>query len=116
MDWLFDRLGNAILLVVDDRFVDSGGHTIGWIGGVSAYSLSGDHIGWFEDGVLYDSTNSAIGFTRDAVRLPSRPAIGGSPGIPGLAGVPGRPGLSESPGRPGYRGWSDLDLASFFPS
>jgi hypothetical protein len=87
---------------------------IGWIVGTKLYFLSGQHAGWFESGVFYDSRNTVIGFLRNAIGLPSRPGIGGTPGMPGFSGSPGRPGLSGTPGRPGRGGWSSEDLATYF--
>ncbi|MCT7473463.1 hypothetical protein N5T11_09710 [Aliarcobacter cryaerophilus] len=79
------------------------------------YSLQGRHIGWFEDGVLYDNQNKALGFLRNSTGyLPSRPGMSGTPGMPGFSGRPGRPGLSGTPGKPGRSGWSSNDLANYF--
>jgi hypothetical protein len=113
-DWIFDRHGQATLLLDNDCIRDQSGQVIAWIVGANVYTLQGGHCGWFEEGVLRDSQNCVLGFVRDATGLPSRPGIGGTPGKPGFAGRPGRPGLGGTPGRPGRGGWSSLDLASYF--
>ena len=81
----------------------------------NVYSLNGKHIGWFEDGVLYDSNNNAIAFLRDASGyLPGRPGTSGVPGIPGIPGRPGKSGFSGTPGRPGKGGWSNKTIKQMF--
>lgn len=114
-DWIFDGSGSAVLLIDDDCLRNRNGQVVARISGRNVYSLAGFHRGWYEEGVLYDSGNQALGFVRDASGyLPSRPGIGGTPGIPGFAGRPGRPGFSGVPGRPGLSGWSAADLQSYF--
>jgi len=91
------------------------GTVVAWISGNSIYTLKGRHCGWFENGILFDSSNDVIGFLRDSTGgLPSVPGIGGTPGTPGFSGKPGRPGFSGVPGRPGRGGWSKEDLSNFF--
>lgn len=116
MNWLFNRNGQAQLLVYDDRIISKNGKNLAWLYNNSVYSLqSGTHLGWYENGVLYDSYNCVLAFSRDATRyLPSVPGIGGTPGTPGIPGKPGKPGFSGSPGRPGYGGWSNCTLDEFF--
>ena len=74
----------------------------------------GNHVGWTEGGVFYDSNNDVIGFTRDHTQhLPSHPGYGGTPGIPALEWRPGKPGFEGEPGRPGYGGWSSMDFEDY---
>ena len=114
-EWLFDRHGRPKAIIDGELFRSSRGTVIGWLNRDSAYSLSGAHLGWYEEGVLYDGSNKAIGFTRDATGyLPSHPGLSGRPGRPGFSGIPGQPGFSGVPGRPGYGGWSDVPLEEFF--
>ena len=78
------------------------------------FDKHGHHIGWYEDGVLYDRHNRALGFTGSHTGyLPSTPGMCGEPGMPGLAGRPGMPGLAGMYGRPGYGGWSQTTLEDF---
>jgi len=114
-DWLYGVDGQAALIYDHDCFRDSNGNVIAWINGVNVYSLNGNHVGWFEQGVLYDSNNCALGFRRDSTgSLPSRPGIGGTPGTPGFGGRPGRPGFGGTPGKPGRGGWSQHQLMNYF--
>ena len=114
-DWIYGSNGQANIIHDNDCFRNKGGQVIAWINRNSVYSLSGLHVGWFDDGVLYDSDNNVIGFLRDCTGgLPSRPGIGGTPGTPGFCGRPGRPGLRGVPGRPGRGGWSTKNLANYF--
>ena len=116
-EWIFDRNGMAKLLFDDDCIRNDTGQVIAWISGVNVYSLNGRHVGWFENGVLYDSKNKMLGFIRNVSGyLPSMPGISGVPGTPGLSGKPGRPGLSGNPGRPSYGGWSEENLGKYFNS
>jgi hypothetical protein len=114
-EWLFDRHGSPRLILDDDCVRSASGGVIAWISGDGLFSLTGRHIGWYEDGVIYDRHNRSLGFTYDATgHLPSRPGTSGTPGMPGLSGRPGRPGFSGMSGRPGYGGWSDIDLTDYF--
>ena len=114
-EWMFDKNGNARLLLDGGRVRDDGGAVVGWINGGNVYSLGGEHIGWFEGGVIYDGDNCALAFTRKRSGfLPSVPGLGGTPGMPGFCGVPGRPGFSGTPGKPGRGGWSTHDASQYF--
>lgn len=114
-EWLFDGSGQALIIVDNDAFVDKTGGTIGWIHGINVSTLYGQHVGWYEGGVLYDSRNQAVAFAQSRTGyLPSMPGIGGAPGMPGFSGRPARPGLAGAPGRPGHGGWSNLAPAGRF--
>lgn len=115
-EWAYGRNGRATIIVDNDCFRNSRGQVIAWINGINLYSLRGQHIGWYEKGIIYDNNNSVIGFIRNRTgHLPSTPGIGGTPGTPGFSGKPGKPGLSGVPGRPGHGGWSmNNDLDSYF--
>jgi len=116
-NWIFGRNGKATLLFDSDCIRKNKGQVIAWISGVNLYALNGKHIGWFENGVLYDSQNEVLAFTNDASEyLPSFLGISGTPGIPGFAGKPRRPGFSGVPGRPGIDGWSQNNLETYFKS
>ena len=114
-EWLFDRNGKAQIIEDSDCFRSADGRVIGWIIVNGAHSLAGRHVAWYEDGVLYDGSNLAIGFrSRATGYLPSRPGLSQTPDLPGFAGRPGRPGLSAVVGRPGSGGWSHIRLDRFF--
>jgi hypothetical protein len=115
-DWIFDRRGNATLILDSDCIRSSYGQVIAWVSRNNVYTLQGSHYGWFEDGVLADSFNQVLGFIRNSTgHLPSRPGFSGTPiGTHGFACRPGRPAFSGTPTRPGRDGWSSQDLASYF--
>jgi len=116
-DWIYGKNGQATVILDRDCFRSNRGKVIAWSKGENVYSLSGKHIGWFEEGVLYDSRNQALGFLRNSIGyLPSRPGIGGTPGNPGFGGRPGRPGFSGVLGKPSRGGWSQNDLSTYFIS
>ena len=109
-EWLFDKSGHTSVILDGDKLRNSHGSVIAWISGNSVYSLHGKHIGWFEGGVIFDSSNSALAFSRSRTGpLPNTPGLSGTPGMPGFSGVPGRPGFAGVPGRPGRGGWSNQD-------
>jgi len=113
--WLFDRKGSACLILDGDRIRSQRGVVVGWISGSNIYSLQVRHRGWFEGGIVYDSSNCAIAFSRDRTgSLPSVPGLSGTPGMPGFSGVPGKPGLSGAPGKPGRGGWSKHNAKEYF--
>src|SRR5262249_43812905 len=110
-----NKSGVASLILDENRVRDSDGQVVGWLSGTNAYSLNGEHVGWFEGGVLFDSNNGALAFSRNhTLSLPSTPGLSGMPGMPGFSGVPGRPGFSGAPGRPGRGGWSQHDASQYF--
>jgi len=114
-DWLFSKNGQAEILLDGDCFRSDRGDVVAWIREPHVYSLNGNHIGWFENGVLYDSNNQALGFLRGATgSVPGRPGLGGTPGKPGSGGRPGKPGFGGVPGKPGRGGWSGIDLGDYF--
>ena len=111
-EWLYDKSGNATLILDTDCIRNRSGVVVGWLSSNGAFSINGNHIGWFERGVVYDRNNNALGFTSQADGyIPSRPGLAGAPGMPGFAG---RPGLSGMFGRPGFGGWSQAPLSSYF--
>ncbi len=114
-NWVFDKRGRPALIQDDDCLRDLRGHVCAWLSGINVYSKRGRHVGWFEEGVLYDSHNRVIGFLRDATgSMPGRPGLNGTPGMPGFAGRPGKPGFAGAPGRPGKGGWPSNDFDLYF--
>ncbi|WP_370575331.1 MULTISPECIES: 4-fold beta flower protein [Serratia] len=112
---MFDRNGRPTLIHDNECVRSRAGAVIAWINGDNVYSLRGQHVGWFEGGVLYDNQNKALGFLSNSTGyLPSRPGLSGTPGMPGMSGTPGRPGFSGVPGKPGRGGWSSQSLATYF--
>ena len=75
-EWLFDRNGSACLILDGDRVRGDRGDVVGWINGSNVYSLHGQHIGCFEGGVIYDSSNCVLAFIRNRTcSLPSVPGL-----------------------------------------
>ncbi len=112
-DWIYNCNGTPTCILDQDCIRDEGGSVAAWISGKNLYSLSGVHIGWFDNGIFYDSDNCALGFIRDSHGLPSRPGLAGTPGRPGFAGRPGKPGFAGAPGRPGKGGWSRRTIEDY---
>ncbi|WP_313487203.1 4-fold beta flower protein [Atlantibacter hermannii] len=114
-EWVYNKNGRPVILLESDCLRDNRGRVKAWLVGGNIYSLHGRHIGWYEDGVFYDSRNRALGFTRGHTGyIPNLPGLGGLPGMPGLAGKPGMPGLAGIPGRPDYGGWSETLFENYF--
>lgn len=117
MEWFYDKNGQAVMFQYGDRLISRSGDNLCWIIDEYIYSLrSGRHIGWFEDGKIYDINNRVLAFLRNANNLPYKPGLGGIPGTPGIPGKPGMPGRSGIHGRPGYSGFSNYDVIDYFLS
>lgn len=90
------------------------GDAVGWVFGVSMFSLKGEHIGWFEDGVMYDVENRVLGFIAGARGLLSDPpALAAEPPVPALSKRPCVPTLRGRTARPRAAGWSAYCLATY---
>lgn len=95
-EWMFNQRGDPCLILDGDRIRgrSSHGHVIAWINDSNVHSLTGVHVGWFEGGVIYDSSNCALAFLRAHASLPGTPGLTGTPAMPGFPAVPRRPGLA----------------------
>lgn len=114
-DWLFDKDGAACLILDGERVRDDYGDVIGWIKAGNVYLLHGEHVGWFEGGVIYDGINCALTFTRRRMGyLPSEPRLAADPDLPQLAPPPVFPQLEAAPGKPGRGAWSRHDVFDYF--
>jgi len=90
------------------------GDTVAWVFGVSLFSLTGEHIGWYEDGVFYDTDNRVLGFLPDARGLvPDMPPLAHEPPLPAMSKRPCVPTLRGRSVRPPRQGWSSHCLASY---
>lgn len=88
---------------------------MGWVFGLSVFSLKGEHVGWFEDGVLYDIENRVLGFVPGAPGMQlEMPALAPEPAMPAFSKRPYVPGLRGRCLRPRGGGWSSQSLASVF--
>ena len=114
LTWVYDEIGCAGAILDDFCIRNLSGHTVGWIFGVSMFSLKGEHIGWCEEGVLFDLHNNVLGFVPDAsgLRL-DMPALAAEPPMPAFSKRPCVPGLRARSKRPAGRGWAQVCLATY---
>ena len=112
--WVYDEIGCAGAILDDFCIRNLSGNTVGWVFGVSVFSLKGDHIGWCEEGVFYDIANNVLGFVPGAKGLlPARPPLASEPALPAFSKRPYVPGLHGRVMRPVGRGWSTFCLATY---
>ncbi|QYF93348.1 hypothetical protein KY495_22180 [Massilia sp. PAMC28688] len=112
--WVYDEIGCAGAILDEFCIRNLAGNTVGWVFGLSVFSLKGDHIGWFEDGVFYDVENNVLGFLADARGLPLEPpALAPEPPLPALSKRPYVPTLRGRTARPVGKGWSTFCLATY---
>lgn len=64
LDIIFDRFGAARLrLLKTGEIVSWHGHHLGFlIDGQIVHGVSGQHVGWYENGVLRDGAGNTVGF------------------------------------------------------
>ena len=112
--WVYDEIGCAGAILDDFCIRNLAGHTVGWVFGLSVFSLKGEHIGWFEDGVFYDIENNLLGFLPGASGLTvDAPALAPEPTLPAFSKRPCVPGLRGRATRRKGRGWSTFCLATY---
>ena len=113
-EWIFDQHGDPQFIVDDTRFVDKSGLTVGWHKADYVYSLVGDHLGWYQGGVLFDSANRAVGFSVTA-QVPPTLTLSSTP--PSPTNVPSRRSPELKPVLMLPRrtdAWSTLKLEDYF--
>ena len=112
--WVYDEIGCAGAVLDEFCIRNLAGNTVGWVFGVSVFSLTGEHIGWFEDGVLYDVANQVLGFVPGAKGLPlEMPSLASAPPLPAFSKRPCAPTLRGRTARPRRAGWSPSCLATY---
>lgn len=117
LSWIYDDIGCAGAILDDSCLRKLCGHPVGWVFGLSVFSLDGEHLGWFEDGVLYDLQNKVLGFVAGAAGLRlAAPALAAEPPLPVLSKRPRVPSLRGRSSRPAGKGWSATSLASYLAS
>ena len=111
MDPIYGSSGEVVAWHDGTDVLNLHGQYIAFINNGSLISYRGDgHIGWFEDGVLWDSQFLAIGMLRNNSASLPKPGLGGTPGRPGRPGIPG------TPGRPGRsNSWSNRTWDEWAP-
>ncbi len=81
--WVVDEIGCAGAILDEFCIRNLAGNTVGWVFGLSVFSLKGEHIGWYEDGVFYDIENNVLGFIPGAKGLALEcPALAAEPAMP----------------------------------
>lgn len=114
-EWIYDQYGLAGAILDDYSIRDRHGNVVAWVFGIGVFAPGGEHIGWFEDGVLFDSDNCPLGFVSAAKGLKlATPTAVSAPPIPPLPRRPSTPRLHGKPGRPDAGPWSSRSLASYF--
>lgn len=115
-EWLFDRSGAPCLIVDGNRIRDDRGAVVGWIHGNNAHLIHGQHVGWYEGGVLCDGMNCALAFSaRRTAYLPHVPRVAEPPALPRLAAAPETtPDFAAAPPRPPRGDWSRHDPFGYF--
>ena len=112
--WIYDEIGCAGAILDEFCLRNLCGATVGWVFGVSVFSLKGEHIGWFEDGVLFDVHNQVLGFVAGAKGLaPDMPALAPAPALPAFSKRPYAPTLRGRTARPHGAGWSPSVLTTY---
>jgi hypothetical protein len=112
--WIYDEIGCAGAVLDDFCIRSLGGHTLAWVFGLSVFSLKGEHIGWYEDGVIFDIHNNVLGFIPGAAGLPlDAPALAPEPALPAFSKRPHVPTLRGRVARPSGHRWSAFCLASY---
>ena len=114
MTWIYDEIGCAGAILDEFCIRNLAGHTVGWVFGLSVFSLKGEHIGWFEDGIFFDIDNKVLGFVPGAsLAVPELPPLAAEPPTPAFSKRPHVPTLRGRAARPRAQGWSAHSLAAY---
>lgn len=68
---LFDADGNPVVYIVPDdenTIYLWSGKPVAYLDGENIYGFNGKHLGWFEDGIIWDHKGNSVGFIKS--RLP----------------------------------------------
>ena len=114
LTWLYDEIGCPGAILDEFCIRNLAGKPVGWVFGLSVFSLEGEHIGWFENGALFDVENKVLGFVPGATGLACElPPLAPDPVIPVLSKRPNVPALRGRTARPRGKGWSTHCLGSY---
>ena len=117
LTWLYDGQGRAAAFLDEFCIRSVEGEPTAWVFGLSVFSLRGEHIGWFENGVLFDVDNQILGFLAGATGVkPDFPVPAAAPPVPVLSKRPYVPTLRARPVRQASTGWSRHSLADYIDS
>ncbi len=112
--WVYDEFGCAGAILDEYCIRNLAGDTVGWVFGLSVFSLKGEHIGWFEDGVFFDVENKVLGFIAGTKGMAfDCPALAAEPALPAFSKRPYVPMLRGRRARGAGRGWSTFCLATY---
>ena len=113
--WIYDEVGSAAAILDEFCLRSLDGVPQAWVFGVSVFSIKGDHIGWFEHGVLFDVDNNRLGFVQSALGMGGKsPPLQPAPPVPGFPKRPCVPALRARLARPhGGGGWSVFPVADY---
>jgi hypothetical protein len=112
---VYDEIGCAGAILDEFCIRNLTGHSVGWVFGLSVFSLKGEHIGWFEEGTFFDVENRVLGFVPGAKGLAlALPPLAPEPVLPAFGKRPCVPTLRGRTARPRAKGWSRHCLASYF--
>lgn len=112
--WVYDEIGCPGAILDEFCIRNLSGSTVGWVFGLSVFSLKGEHIGWFEDGIFFDIENKMLGFVPGSKGLLLElPALAPDPAAPVFSKRPCVPTLRGRTARPRGMGWSRHCLASY---
>lgn len=67
---LFDRDGDAVAYVDTDSDATIylwGGKPVAYLDGANVYGFNGKHLGWFDEGIVWDHKGDGVGFVKGAV-------------------------------------------------
>lgn len=101
---LQDRAGNRVAYLDAERantiFLSNGAPTA-YVDGTSIYSFDGSHLGWMENGIIWNHEGEAIGLVKSAPALPASSSL--------WRNLPPRLMQDIEPLRPQFdaTGWSD---------
>jgi hypothetical protein len=65
---LLDTRGNAVAYIADDGEASIylwSGHAVAYLVQEKVYGWNGQHLGWFDSGIMRDLKGAQVGFTRD---------------------------------------------------
>ena len=68
---LFDPNGNpcAYIDTNDMTIFLWSGEPVAYLQNENIYGFNGNHLGWFEDGILWDHNGTKVGYTRNTLRV-----------------------------------------------
>ncbi len=91
------------------------GEPVAYLYNISVYSYLGNHLGFFEDGWIYDNSGARVFFTENASGGPAKPAKRARPSKGSKRSKPSKRSKRSRPSKPAKRqSWSDLSSQLFF--